>query len=243
MLLALSTAAAIYYPGVQEIFESDDVINWVAFGPHGQYVVDTQKSLHHTDDDVVRQYDNGGVVPLRCASFGYEGAWVCVEDDGVIRSSGLSAKVKAALDKKAVRNIQLSAHSSATFFVEYMDGDTTWSMPSTWLSDIQPVRLDDPGAPGEQSVSQRIIFAFGHKIGIFCISNGKQARWYVDLACNRAFLERNIRRGIDDSYATARLKRKGTMEAFSLGENGAWFWRGDGSSSCTVDFRPKVHYF
>ncbi|KAF7362583.1 ADP-ribosylation [Mycena venus] len=221
----LSSAAAVYYPCVQEIYQSDEAINWVAFGPRGQYVVDTQEQVYHsnTDKEIVRQYEDGDAVPLRCASFGYEGAWVCVEDDGVIRSSGLSAKVQAALGKKAVRNVQLSANSSTTFFIEYVDGQTEWSMPSSWCSNIESienisVRLDDPGAPGEQSVSQRIIFAFGHKTGEFCISNGQQARW----------------RGIDDPDATARLKRAGTMQAFSLGENGAWFWRQGGSSSLSA---------
>jgi hypothetical protein len=101
----VSSAAAVYYPRVQEIYQSDEVINWVAFGPRGHYVVDTQKRLYHsnTGKEIVRQYEKGGSVPLRCASFGHDGAWVCVEDDGVIRSSGLSAKVQAALDKKAVR--------------------------------------------------------------------------------------------------------------------------------------------
>ncbi|KAJ7705721.1 hypothetical protein B0H16DRAFT_1635894 [Mycena metata] len=191
----LSSAAAVYYPRVHEIYQSDEAINWVAFGPREQYVVDTQQRLYHsnTGKEMVRQYKDGGTVSLRCASFGHDGAWVCVEDDGAIWSSGLSAKVQAALDKKAVRNVQLSANSPIIFFIEYVDGETTWNMPSSWSSDIESivnisVRLDDPGAPGEQSVSQRIIFAFGHEIGTFCILNGPQAAWYVYFPGNSVYL-------------------------------------------------------
>ncbi|KAJ6574430.1 hypothetical protein B0H19DRAFT_1254138 [Mycena capillaripes] len=68
---------------------------------------------------IVRKCEKGGAqTPLRCASFGYDGAWVCVEDDAEARSLGLSAKIKAALDKKAVRNVQLSAHLPLAYFIE-----------------------------------------------------------------------------------------------------------------------------
>ncbi|EKM52989.1 uncharacterized protein PHACADRAFT_124441, partial [Phanerochaete carnosa HHB-10118-sp] len=101
----LSSSAAVYYPRIHEIYQSDEVINWVAFGAKGDYVVDTDEKIYwHSEERVVRTYKEGGnQVPLRCASFGCDGAWVVVEDDGVIRSAGLSAKIKAALDKKPVR--------------------------------------------------------------------------------------------------------------------------------------------
>jgi hypothetical protein len=127
------------------------VINWIAFGPNGNYVVDTDNKLYRSDTGIVREYKDGGdQVPLRCASFGYDGAWVCVEDDGEIRSHGLSVAIKDALNKKAVRvrsglsvqplvgcehcsqNVQLSANSSSAYFIEYVDGDTKWSMPPSW---------------------------------------------------------------------------------------------------------------
>ncbi|KAJ6574431.1 hypothetical protein B0H19DRAFT_1230385, partial [Mycena capillaripes] len=178
----LSGSVGIHYPRVTEIQRSNETINWVAFGPSGEYVVDTDNKLYHSETGIVRKYKKGGAqVPLRCASFGYDGAWVCVEDDGEIRSLGLSAKIKAALNKKAVRNVQLSAHSPSVYFIEYVDGETMWSMPSSWHSNIKnieaiSVRLDNPGTPGEQSVSQRVIFAFGHK-NEYCISKGGQAHW------------------------------------------------------------------
>ncbi|GJE99468.1 hypothetical protein PsYK624_157320 [Phanerochaete sordida] len=210
----LSPSVAVHYPRVHEICQSGESVNWVAFGPDGKYVVDTDKKLHHTDDGLVRKYkESGNQVPLRSASYGHDGAWVVVEDDGTVRSQGLSEKVKTALDKKPVRNAQLSGYSSSNFFIEYVDGDTDWNLPSTWHENIRKVekmtvRLDEPGTKGEKTVKQKIIFAFGPKDYQYCISNGSRAHWY----------------GMSDAMAE-RLRRPGKMEAFSRGENGACFWR------------------
>ena len=77
-----------------QICQSGEAINWVAFGPDGKYVVDTDKKLYHSDDGLVRTYkESGKQVPLRSASYGHDGAWVVVEDDGTVRSQGLSEKI------------------------------------------------------------------------------------------------------------------------------------------------------
>jgi hypothetical protein len=113
--LSVSSATVINYPQVSKIFKSDEVINWVAFGPDGDYVVDT-KHLY-SNCNLTREYQGSeNSVPLRSASFGYGGAWVVVEDDGEIRSRGLSAKIKAALAKKPVKVGRLLIRS--WYFVE-----------------------------------------------------------------------------------------------------------------------------
>ena len=99
----MSSATAVNYPQVSEIYDENEVINWIAFGPDGDYVVDTDDKLY-SNCNLTRQYHRGGdQVPLRSASFGYDGAWVVVEDDGKIRSRGLSAKIKTALAEKPVK--------------------------------------------------------------------------------------------------------------------------------------------
>lgn len=93
------------YPEVWKIWKSDEPINWVAFGPGGAYIVDTSKNIYaYRAGDILRKYkESGKYVPLRCASFGYGGSWVVVEDDGVIRSHGLSANVRRAMLQAPVR--------------------------------------------------------------------------------------------------------------------------------------------
>ncbi|KAJ7290329.1 hypothetical protein C8J57DRAFT_1611111 [Mycena rebaudengoi] len=172
---------------------------------------------------MMRKHEGGVAVALRCASFGHNGAWVCVEEDGKIRSQGLSDNIKAALDKKAVRNIQLSAHSPTVYFIEYVTGETNWEMPVSWGANIEnitkiSVRRDNLGIPGEQIVTQRIIFAFGHEIDTYFISNGEEAYW----------------QGIGSSDV------EGKMLAFSLGEDGAYFWRQGGSR--WLSGRTKMAY-
>lgn len=94
------------YPEVWRIFQSDEKINWVAFGPQGYYIVDTDSHIYSSrSDTILRSYkENGKRVPLRCGSFGYGGAWVVVEDDGVVRSSGLS---KSVLQMVKVGNVRV----------------------------------------------------------------------------------------------------------------------------------------
>lgn len=92
------------YPEVWRIFKSNEKINWVAFGPQGYYIVDTDSHIHASRaGTILRNYQHGTVVPLRCGSFGYGGAWVVVENDGVIRSSGLSKQVLEMLTVGNVR--------------------------------------------------------------------------------------------------------------------------------------------
>jgi hypothetical protein len=82
------------YPEVWRIWKSNEEIQWVAFGQQGYYIVSTTTSLYASRSDVVlRNYKNGYRIPLRCASFGYAGSWVVVEENGVIRSHGLSDTV------------------------------------------------------------------------------------------------------------------------------------------------------
>lgn len=99
----MSAATAINYPQVKSIFDSGEVINWVAFGPDGAYLIDTPGRLIASDPAMTRDYIKSSTVPLRCASFGPEGVWVVVEDDGEFRSKGLPTNVVDALSKKEVR--------------------------------------------------------------------------------------------------------------------------------------------
>ncbi|KAF5338813.1 hypothetical protein D9758_012064 [Tetrapyrgos nigripes] len=215
----MSTATSDEYPGVWKVFKSNERVNWIAFGEDGNYLVDTDKNIQ-CNGPLLRDYNNrGGVVPLRCASFGFDGAWVVVEDDGHIRSHSLNGRIKAVLKKKPVRNVQLSTYSDISYFVEYVDGEIQWSLPVSWrkrADEIRemPVRVDEPSVPSSKDVSQKTIFAFGHKLDQFCISRDGGAFW----------------RGIDDQQIVQKLSQPGTMSAFSLGEQGSCFWR-KGSST------------
>jgi hypothetical protein len=104
----VSPATKMAYPEVWRIYKSDEEINWVAFGPHGYYIIDTESRIYASrSDTILRNYKDGKQVPLRCGSFGYGGAWVVVEDDGVIRSSGLSQDVLKMIKVGNVRVGQL----------------------------------------------------------------------------------------------------------------------------------------
>lgn len=88
---------------MREIFDSAEVMNWVAFGDNGQFIVDTENHIY-SNTGIPRTYEsNGNQVPLRCASFGHKETWVCVEEDGEVRSNSLSEETLQALAKKAVR--------------------------------------------------------------------------------------------------------------------------------------------
>ncbi|GJE99458.1 hypothetical protein PsYK624_157220 [Phanerochaete sordida] len=227
----LSTSAAVHYPGVQAVYQSRETINWVAFGPDGKYVLSTDKKMHHTDDGLVRESNSGQPIRLRCASFGYDGAWVVVEHDGTVRSKGLSSIIRTALHKRPVRNAQLSGRSPDSYFIEYVNGKTAWSVPSSWASaiarteEISP-HLNKPGTSGGTTVAKRVLFAFGPGLGQYCISNGTRAHW------NK----------LSDSIEE-RLCRAGKMQAFSLGEGKSCFWRQEGStwlSNGTKTAYPEV---
>lgn len=101
--LSVSTSVAANYPPVRKLFKSGEDIKWVAFGPDGDYAVATATRTKISDHPMKRRYDSGDVVPLRCASFGHKGAWAAVEDDGEVRSRGLSQNIKALLKKAPVR--------------------------------------------------------------------------------------------------------------------------------------------
>jgi hypothetical protein len=97
------------YPEVWRVHNSSENINWVAFGPQGYYIVDTDSHIYASrSDTLLRKYTEGKVVPLRCGSFGYGGAWVVVEDDGVLRSSRLSKTVLKMIEVGNVRVGHLS---------------------------------------------------------------------------------------------------------------------------------------
>lgn len=102
---SVSSGTEIAYPEVWRIWKSEEQINWVAFGPQGYYIIDTEKRIYSSrKSTILRTYkDSNNQVPLRCASFGYGGSWVVVEDDGVIRSHGLGKQVLQAVKKKSVR--------------------------------------------------------------------------------------------------------------------------------------------
>ena len=116
---------------------------------------------------MLRTYDRDGKkvrVPLRCASFGPEGVWVVVEDDGEIRSAGIPGNLRTALNRRSVRvsascypelnpiliyfsvgsqKVELSPVGAGSYFIEYVDGTTDWCMPSEWQADV--TRIENMG--------------------------------------------------------------------------------------------------
>lgn len=88
-----------------KIYKSNTAISWVSFGPDGEYVLLTEEGTWHWQTSIVRKYkESGRIVEMRCVSWGYDGAWVIVEDDGEVRQSrDLSDKISKALKRKDVR--------------------------------------------------------------------------------------------------------------------------------------------
>ena len=146
------------YPEVWKIWASDEVINWIAFGPQGQYVVDTPSKIYAwRADKLIRTYmPSQKQVPVRCASFGYGGAWVIVEDDGCIRSHELADSIRKAMMQGNVRvsnsefalrhfrksprqNIQLSQVNSNHYYIEFMNGTSDWSLPVDWHDAVKGI--------------------------------------------------------------------------------------------------------
>lgn len=77
----------------------------MSFGPDGEYVLLTEDGIFHWDTYIVRMdEDTGLIVGIQCVSWGFDGAWVIVEDDGQVRQSrNLSKKIRKALKVKDVR--------------------------------------------------------------------------------------------------------------------------------------------
>ncbi|KAJ7918515.1 hypothetical protein B0H13DRAFT_1992508 [Mycena leptocephala] len=141
----LSSETEMAYPEVWRVHNSSENINWVAFGPQGYYIVDTDSHIYASrSDTLLRKYTEGKVVPLRCGSFGYGGAWVVVEDDGVLRSSRLSKTVLKMIEVGNVRNVQLSMTNPDECYIEYMDGTSDWVLPKAWHSHVARVEGDLP---------------------------------------------------------------------------------------------------
>ncbi|KAG8946538.1 hypothetical protein FRC04_011596 [Tulasnella sp. 424] len=210
--VTVSAATAINYPLVKAIYDTDEGINWVAFGPDGAFVIDTTNKLIASDPTMSRTYIRNGVaarVPMRCASFGPEGVWVVVEDDGEIRSKGLPMNVSLALLKKEVRKIELSPVSSIYYFIEYTDGSTDWCLPVEWQPQVRNIeRLNLVLGVLVNMVRQKIVFAFGPERELYCITNQGRTAW----------------RGC--SIALSQLLREpGSPIAVSMGEGGAFFWK------------------
>lgn len=102
----MSRAASVSYPNVKKIYDRGKIMNWVAFGPDGAYVVDTASKLYSSDRSMLSTYKKDGKTiraPLRCVSFGPEGAWVAIDVGGGFRSRGLREDVSTALKLKSVR--------------------------------------------------------------------------------------------------------------------------------------------
>ncbi|KAG8986571.1 hypothetical protein FRB93_005233 [Tulasnella sp. JGI-2019a] len=211
----VSSASSIAYKGVDEIFRSNEVMNWVAFGPNGAYVVDTTKTAHISSSSMARKYAGKSLqFSLRCASFGFNGSWVLIEDDGKICSHGLSKKITTALKANPVRMVSLSPATDGAFFIEYTDGTTNFSLPlplHVYIDKIErmPVLLDRPGP----STKQCVLFAFGPARNLFCIVKGTERTW--------AKVSQSL---------SSRLKKPGVISAVSMGECGAYFWKGGGES-------------
>ncbi|KAG8946535.1 hypothetical protein FRC04_011593 [Tulasnella sp. 424] len=209
--VTVSAATAINYPRVKAIYDSDEAINWVAFGPDGAFVIDTTNKLIASDPAMSRTYDRNGIkspVPMRCASFGPEGVWVVVEDDGVIRSRGLPAKVSSALSKKGVRKVELSPVSSNYYFIEYTDGSTDWCIPAEWHQSPY-LTIPTSNTPNEDLAGvPKITFVFGPEREAYCITNQGRTAW----------------KGFPEALSQ-RLREPGSISAVSVGEGGAFFWK------------------
>ncbi|KAG8895907.1 hypothetical protein FRC00_006748, partial [Tulasnella sp. 408] len=220
----MSAATAISYPLVKAIYDSDEGINWVAFGPDGAFVIDTTTRVMSSDSTMTRTYIRNGVpsrVPLRCATFGPEGTWVVIEDDGEVRSKGLPMNVALALLKKEVRKIELSPFSAMYYFIEYTDGSTDWCLPVEWQPQVRnieklSIEMDVPADAQTDlvlgvlvnMVRQKIVFAFGPERELYCITNQGRTAW----------------RGCSLTLS-ALLKEPGSPSAVSMGEGGAFFWK------------------
>ncbi|KAG8986584.1 hypothetical protein FRB93_005246 [Tulasnella sp. JGI-2019a] len=138
--MELSSTVRIAYPAVWKLWQSDVLINWVAFGPHGYYICDTSEKVYASCSSIILRTDKTGKqVPLRCASFGYGGSWVVVEHDGVVRSHGLTANVRRATLQQEIRHIQLCQTSDEFYYIEYMDGTSDWLLPEPWHREVRRV--------------------------------------------------------------------------------------------------------
>ncbi|KAG9024211.1 hypothetical protein FRB95_011949 [Tulasnella sp. JGI-2019a] len=181
------------YKRVEEIHDSGEVINWVAFGPEDTYVVNTSKRTYSSNTSMLRNKKGKNTpIPLRCASFGYNGSWAVVEDDGEVRSSGLPGNIKAALESGPVRRIALSLHSITRYFIEYTDGETKFSLPESWHEHITKVertsiQLDTLWTSSGTPTQPNIIFAFGSSKDQFAMitkhgiaSNGIDKELHLD---------------------------------------------------------------
>ncbi|KAG8988988.1 hypothetical protein FRB94_001798 [Tulasnella sp. JGI-2019a] len=213
----VASASSVAYRRVREIYDSDEAINWVAFGPDGAYVVETTKTVYASSKSMVRNYEGSNTrVPLRSASFGYDGSWAVVEDDGEVRSHGLSDSIAAALKSSPVRKVSLSPHSATAYFVEYTNGTTTWTLPVSWHPDVIRIerislQLDKPLTSGGSTTVTKTLFAFGPTKDMYCISKGAETIW----------------RGVDEDL-TSHLRKQGDILSVSMGEGGANFCKGVG---------------
>ncbi|KAG9024454.1 hypothetical protein FRB95_011467 [Tulasnella sp. JGI-2019a] len=235
----VSSATDRAYPGVKHLYDRKELIEWIAFGRPGHFLLVTETYAHTSERDshMVRTYEKDDQifqVPIRCASFGYEGSWVVVEEDGEVRSWGVSEFVEEELHRQPVRRVELSHFDPSAFFIEYTDGTTTWSLPAAWQSTVQMVQkmpiqeevfpiqrysLDD----STSSNSQHVAFAFGPLHNQYAIASGL----------------RYASRGISDNMSE-HLRRPGTKSALALGEGGAWFWKS--GSAYTLSGATRASY-
>ncbi|KAG8854121.1 hypothetical protein FRB96_007827 [Tulasnella sp. 330] len=235
----VSAATARSYPGVKELFEAKELIEWIAFGRPGHFLLVTETYAHASERDaaMVRTYEKDGQifqVPIRCASFGYDGSWVVVEEDGEVRSRGIIELLETELHRKPVRKVDLSHLDPSAFFIEYTDGTTTWSLPAQWQSTVQLVQkmtiqtedlsmkrfsLDEMNS----SDPHHVAFAFGPLQNQYCMASGP----------------RYASRGITENMSE-HLRRPGVKSALGIGEGGAWFWKS--GSATTLSGATRASY-
>ncbi|KAG8915115.1 hypothetical protein FRC00_007738 [Tulasnella sp. 408] len=150
--------------------------------------------------------------PVLCASFGPEGVWVVVEDDGEVRSKGLPANVLAALSRGKVRRVVLNPLLAEEYFIEYTDGTTACRLPNSWHPQVEEIQkltieMDEP-AESRIDLTQNIVFAFGPKPDVYCMTHKGHTAW----------------KGCPEELSS-RLNDRGSPSAVSIGENGAFFWK------------------
>ncbi|KAG9024213.1 hypothetical protein FRB95_011951 [Tulasnella sp. JGI-2019a] len=204
-----SPAWSTSYQRVKELYDSNEVINWVSFGPNGAYFVVTTESVYASDTSMMcNKKGKNTPIPPRCASFGYNESWVIVENDGEVRYHGLSTDIEVKLKSSPVQRVALSPHSAASYFIEFTDGNTEFSLPDSWGEHITKIKrtsvqLDMLWVSSDPLKKPNVLFAFGSVKDQFVM-----------------ITEHKKHSGIDEEL---RLDSGKYIAALSLGEGGAVF--------------------
>ncbi|KAG8916619.1 hypothetical protein FRC01_002957, partial [Tulasnella sp. 417] len=145
----VSKETEMVYPEVWKIWNRNEVINWVVFGPEGYYIIETPQDIYASRQNEILRVSKADSkpVPIRCASFGWGGCWVIIEADGTVRSHRLKMNVRKALLRGSVRYVSLSWTDPNQFYIEYMDKTSDWSLPGSWHQIVSDIEGNLPKPP------------------------------------------------------------------------------------------------